>query len=42
MRKRKKNPLVIRSAPFSSPEAAILSVSAKNNDLWLVPKYAQS
>ena len=27
--------------PFSSPKAAILSVSTKNNDLWPVPKYAQ-
>ena len=27
---------------FSSPEATIHSVSTKNNDLWLVPKYAQS
>ena len=27
---------------LSSPEAAILSASTKNNDLWPVPKYAQS
>ena len=27
---------------FSFPEAAILSVSTKNNNLWPVPKYAQA
>ena len=28
--------------PFSSPEAAILSVGTENNDLWPGPKYALS
>ena len=38
--KQKPTPPGLRS--FSSPEAAILSISTKSSDLWLVPKYAQS
>ena len=34
--------LLYDHSSFSSPEAAIPSVSTKNNDLWLVLKYAQS